>query len=235
MRAVRFKGIRAEDMPYLFQSWTLLEVEISMTFTHEEDFKRYHTNDECCNLGRSRYCDSFNPYGINSAGLPQNNGFTAWTYDIAMAFCLLPFIEGHVYLARIDIERPVLASSIHLVVGTSVEQRIHSDSIAGIYDWNYTLLRTTKDISGAFAKNGITTLELDAPILLLPDKSYYLALLLSGSGMPQLAALPTSVGMLSAGSALLRAGMLPGCYNCLPCKVSVDPLSNAPYFWMGVK
>lgn len=206
-----------------------------MSVYRDEDVKRYSHMDPCCMLGKSRFVDCFNPYGINSSGIPQRNGFAAWTYDIAMAFCLQPFPSGHAYMTRIDIERPILASSLHIVVGAAVKQNAELTGAAGIYDENLILRRNAVTPQSAFRQPGIAALDLDTPLLLLSNHSYYLALTLAGNSMPLLAALPVSAGLTAACGETPRAAVLPGCAENLPCSVSPHTFCAAPYFWMGVK
>lgn len=154
-----------------------------------------NTCSRCCNSCNNRWCDSDwdcedrperRPQQREpNIQLPRDFSWRAWNFDPVLATQQIVPSVGTIHFARIAIHHPVRVNNILLAITASGVSLTLGQCFAGIYDSSGTLVAATDDISTLLSTSGIVELPLTAARFLRPG-TYFVALLLNGTTIPQL-------------------------------------------------
>jgi hypothetical protein len=180
---------------------------------------------------------------VRSTPGPEDAGFLAWNFDLALIGNSTALSSGNVYLQRIDVHRALTVTNVCAAYVTAGNTLTSSECFAGLYNSAGVLVGTTADQSAAWVGTAQKVLQMPlsgGPFIVSPG-FYWVAFLANGTTGPALGRLssisnPADYINSTMTAATYRIANVTGSKTTLPA--SITPASNAQAtvqaFWAGL-
>ncbi len=167
--------------------------------------------------------------------LPVDFGYAAWDFEPVSATTPHAVSAGIVHIARIFIHHCAPISTVLLAVSAPSSALTPGACYLGIYDESGLLIASTDDISTHFMTAAILAFPSTSTVSLTVG-SYFVALLLNGSIMPNLWSAADNLSMLPITTGVAAQFFdLSGSFVSLPASFTATQVSSGTVpFWVAL-
>lgn len=142
-----------------------------------------------------------------TAWLPGDYNYLAWTYDPAMTVGQMAPGSGTIWLTRINVREPVSVTNVVAWVGTAGSGLTANQSFCGVYTSAGVLVAATADQSTSWQTGGMKQMALAGGPYVFQPGYYWVAFLSNGTTPPQFGRLNNFNGTIT------NAGLAPAAYR----------------------